>query len=124
MDVVLTDREATVMDVLWERGASTVAEVQDGLSDRLAYTTVLTILRTLEQKAYVTHSEEGRAHRYAVLVPKDIARASALKALSDKLFGGSAELLLTQLISDRKLSRDQLARMQRILDERSRKQKP
>ena len=123
MDVVLTDREATVMDVLWERGDSTVAEVQEHLSDRLAYTTVLTILRTLEQKAYVAHSEEGRAHRYAASVPRDIARASALQALSDKLFSGSAELLLTHLVSDRKLTPDQLARMQKILGERSRKQK-
>jgi predicted transcriptional regulator len=49
MKIVLTDREATVMDVLWERGASTVTEVQEKLADRLAYTTVLTILRSLEQ---------------------------------------------------------------------------
>jgi predicted transcriptional regulator len=124
MDVVLTDREATLMDVLWDHGASTVAEVQEGLSDPLAYTTVLTILRTLEQKGYVTRHEEGRAHRYAACVPRDVARASAVKALSEKLFSGSAELLLTHLVSDRKLTRSQLERMQKILDERSRKQKP
>lgn len=124
MEVLLTDREATVMDVLWRRGASTVAEAQENLADRLAYTTVLTILRTLEQKGYVTHSEEGRTHRYVALVLRDVARASALKALSDKLFSGSSELLLTQLISDRGLTRGQLARMRKILDETPRKQKP
>ncbi len=120
MDVVLTDREATVMDVLWERGASTVSEVQEGLRDRLAYTTVLTILRTLEQKNYVSHLEEGRAHRYSALVPRDAARKSALAALSEKLFKGSAELLLTHIVTDNKLTRDDLERMQKIIDDRTR----
>jgi predicted transcriptional regulator len=71
--------------------------------------------------AFVAHREVGRAHRYAALVPRDVARRSALKALSEKLFSGSTELLLTHLVSDRKLTRSQLERMQKIIDERSRK---
>ena len=59
MDIALTDREADVMQILWERGPSVVAEVRDHLADELAYTTVLTILRTLEAKGYVAHEEEG-----------------------------------------------------------------
>ena len=61
VEIQFTDRELDVMGVLWERGASTVAEVQTSLHDELAYTTVLTILRTLEEKGHVSHEEAGRA---------------------------------------------------------------
>ena len=68
MHVTFTDRELDVMAVLWTQGASTVADVRDRLDDPLAYTTVLSVLRTLEAKGYVGHVEEGRAHRYHPLV--------------------------------------------------------
>ena len=64
MNVQFTDREVDVMEVLWERGPSLVAEVRAALRDELAYTTVLTILRTLEGKEYVRRAPEGRGHRY------------------------------------------------------------
>lgn len=115
-DVVFTDRELDIMAVLWERGPSTVAEVRDHLSDRLAYTTVLTILRTLEGKGHVGHEEEGRAHRYHPRVDRDRAQVSALQRLTRKLFSGSTELLLTQLVSDRHLSEEELQRMRELLD--------
>ena len=60
MDILLTDREADIMQLLWEHGPSVVAEVRDRLRDELAYTTVLTVLRTLEAKGYAKHDEEGR----------------------------------------------------------------
>lgn len=113
-----TDRELDVMSVLWERGDATVAEVQQRLSDDLAYTTVLTVLRTLEEKGHVGHTEEGRAYRYHPLVEREAAGASALRRLVDRVFGGSAELLLTQLVSERDLSEAELERMRRLLDER------
>lgn len=121
MDIVFTDRELDVMAVLWERGAATVAEVRDALPDDLAYTTVLTILRTLEEKGHVTHDEQGRAHRYRPLVPKTKAEKSALSRLMKKLFQGSPELLLTQLVSDRKLSPDDLKRMRALIDDQLKK---
>ncbi|HEX6306934.1 MAG TPA: BlaI/MecI/CopY family transcriptional regulator [Longimicrobiales bacterium] len=118
MEIAFTERELDVMDVLWERGASTVAEVQEVLADDLAYTTVLTILRTLEEKGYVTHAEEGRAYRYIPLVERSEAGASAVRRLMRKLFRGSPELLLTHLVAERGLTRDQLEAMRRMLDER------
>lgn len=118
-DIHLTDREADVMQVLWEHGPSVVNEVKERLADDLAYTTVLTILRTLEQKGYVKHEEEGRVHRYFAAVKEDAARKSALQHLTGKLFKGSAELLFTHLVSDRKLSRDQIDRMRALLAETS-----
>ncbi len=123
MRVVLTDREAEFMEVLWEHGPSTVAEVRERLEDDLAYTTVLTILRNLESKGYVGPSKDGRAHRYAPLVDRNVARKSALRDLSQKLFKGSPELLLTHLVSSEKLSDAQIARIQQLLDERRNKGK-
>lgn len=118
MDVSLTDREASLMDVLWERGPSTVAEVRDHLADDLAYTTVLTILRNLEAKGYVRHDEEGRAHRYSAAIDRDAAQRSALRALKQKLFRGSTELLLTRLVSDEKLSATEVERIRQLLETR------
>ncbi len=118
MEVVFTDRELDVMQVLWERGGSTVAEVQTSLADELAYTTVLTILRTLEEKGHVSHEEEGRAYRYHALVDRDSAGASAVRRLVRKLFAGQPEALLTHLVSERELTAEQLERMRSLLDER------
>ena len=116
MDILLTDREADIMQLLWEHGPSVVAEVRERLSDELAYTTVLTVLRTLEAKGYVKHDEEGRVHRYSAVVQRQAARKSALRHLTRKLFDGSAELLLAHLVSDRKLTAAQIARLRSALD--------
>ena len=124
MRITLTDREAEFMEVLWERGPSTVAEVREHLPDDPAYTTVLTILRNLESKGYVGPSKDGRAHRYAPLIERDAARRSALRDLSTKLFKGSAELLMTHLVADDKLSEEQIKRIRQLLNQRSRKEKP
>lgn len=119
MEIKLTDREADLMEVLWRRGPSTVAEVRESLADDLAYTTVLTILRTLEEKGYVGHEQEGRAHRYMAAVERDVARRSALKALKRKLFHGSTGLLLAHLVEDEKLSEEEIDRIKRLLKQRS-----
>lgn len=112
------------MQVLWDHGPSVVAEVRGRLDDKLAYTTVLTVLRTLEAKGYVGHDEEGRGHRYFASVKQQTARKSALQHLTDKLFKGSAELLFSHLVSDQKLSPEQIKRMRALLAERSDKEKP
>ena len=118
MEVTFTDRELDIMGVLWEHGPSTVAEVREGLSDELAYTTVLTVLRVLEEKGHVGHEEEGRAHRYFPLVERAEAGQSALRRLTRKVFRGSPEMLLTNLVSDRQLSEKDLRRMRELLDRR------
>lgn len=115
-NVRLTDREAELMEVLWKQGPSTVAEVREQLEDELAYTTVLTILRTLEDKGYVTSTAEGRAHRYTPTIGRETAQRSATRALVRKLFDGSTELLLTHLVSDEKLTDEQVLRIKKLLD--------
>jgi predicted transcriptional regulator len=124
MDINLTDREADLMSVLWERGPSTVAEVQASLGDELAYTTVLTILRTLEAKGYVDHTNDGgRAHRYLPLVERAAAQRSALGHLAAKFFKGSTQLLLTHLVSDRKLTEDEVRNIRKLLAQHSKQSK-
>ena len=113
-----TDRELDVMAVLWELGSATVRQVQARLEPDLAYTTVLTILRVLESKGHVRHEPDGRAHRYLPTVAQEEAKASALRRLLAKVFSGSPEALLTQLVSDDNLSDEELHRLRRLLDDR------
>jgi len=118
MDISFTDRELDVMAVLWQRGSGTVSEVREAMDDDLAYTTVLTILRTLEEKGFVTHVAEGKAHRYRPAVTQNVAGKSALTRVLDKIFAGSSEQLLTQLVSDRNIDAAELRRLRRLLDDR------
>lgn len=118
MDINFTDRELDAMAVLWDHGPATVAEVRERITDPLAYTTVLTVLRTLEQKGHVGHEEEGKAYRYHPLVERAAAGESALRRIVGKVFRGSNELLLTHLVDSERLSDDEIRRMRRLLDER------
>ena len=118
MKISFTARELDVMAVLWERGSGTVAEVRDALSGDFAYTTVLTVLRTLEDKGYVSHTTEGKAHRDTPLVEPDVAGRSAIPRIVDTMFAGSPELLLTHLVSDRRLDRKKLRQLRALLDAR------
>ena len=114
-DFVLGDRELDVMGVLWDLGSGTVTEVREKLPADLAYTTVLTILRNLEAKELVRHTAEGKAHRYFPKVARRVARRSALTRIVDKLFHGSPEQLVAQLVEDDALSADDLHRLRALL---------
>lgn len=120
MGVKFTDRELDIMEALWEGGPSTVAEVQDYLDDELAYNTVLTMLKVLEEKGHVTHEQEGRAHRYRPLVPREQASRSALERVTERLFAGSTEAVLLELVDRRGLDEEEIRRMRDLLDERLR----
>ncbi len=111
-------RELAVMSVLWRLSSATVAEVREQLDEDLAYTSVLSALQLLEDKGYVRHEPEGRAHRYFPTVPADRAGRSAISRIRDAIFQGSSERLFAQLVSDRTLSRDELERMRALLAER------
>ncbi|HEV7595219.1 MAG TPA: BlaI/MecI/CopY family transcriptional regulator [Gemmatimonadaceae bacterium] len=120
MSIAFTDRELDIMAVLWDRGPSTAAEVREALAGQgadLAYNTVLTQLRILEDKKHVDHKEEGRAHRFRPLVKRREARASALSRTLDRLFGGSAEALVAQLVQHRGVTKEQLKGLRRVVDE-------
>lgn len=114
----LTAREMDVMSVLWDLGSATVTEVNERMDDDLAYNTVLTILRILESKGLVGHTKHGRAHHFHPLLGREEAGRSVLVRLRDKVFSGSAELLVAQLVSDEQLSPAAVRRLRKLLDQR------
>lgn len=116
----LTDREADLMNVLWEHGPCTVTEVHAHLSATLAYTTVLSVLRGLERKGSVTRTKVGRAHRYSARVTRDAACRRAVAALTAKFFHGSRDGLLVHLVEHERLGDAQVARLRALLDKRHR----
>ena len=120
MDVRFTDRELDIMRALWDRGPSTVAEVRDALQDDLAYNTVLTMLRILEEKGHVTRDTRARAHTYAPAVEREQAGAGALRRLVSTLFPGRPEELLVRLVDQEQVEAEELRRMREFLDDRLR----
>jgi len=117
----LTEAELRLMDVLWEKGAATVGEVAESLPKELglAYNTVLTTLRILDEKGYVRHtkSKEGRAFVYSPRVGRDEAGRSAVRYLVSRFFRNSPELLVLNLLKDEKLSEKELGRIRTLLAE-------
>jgi predicted transcriptional regulator len=113
----LTEAELRVMEVLWQLGRATVAEVTDALTPPpLAYNTVLTTLRILEQKGHVSHEGAGRAFVYYPLVEREVAAQSALKQVMSKFFGNNAGALALRLIEDERPSDDELSRLRSLIE--------
>jgi len=96
----LTKRERQIMDVLYRAEHATVAEVIAQLSNNPHYSTVRAQLRILEQKGHVRHEEEGQRYVYFPVVPRDVARRSALRHLIDTFFDGSAEKVVSALLGE------------------------
>ena len=118
MSISLTKRELDVMSVVWELGSATVGEVRDRLPDDLAYSTVLTIFRTLKTKGHVRYEQEGKAFRYHPLIQPDDAGDTVLGRLLNKVYQGSREMLVTRLVSDENVSPEELRSIRKMLDER------
>lgn len=115
---VFTDGELRIMDVLWDRGRATVADVVGGIAGprRPAYNTVLTMLGILEEKGYVRHEKAGRAFTYVPLVDRTAARRTALSSLLQRFFDGSPELLIANLLQHDAIGEAELARVRVLLD--------
>ena len=104
------------MEVLWRMGHATVAAVVDALdSPPLMYSTVLTTLRTLEQKGYVAHEEDGRAFLYHPVVERRQAANSAVRQLLGRFFGNSPGALAVALLDETRLSDADLARIAKTI---------
>jgi len=118
----LTEAELRLMDVIWDKGSATVAEVAEALpkSLGLAYNTVLTTLRILEDKGYLRHTaaKEGRAYIYNARVSREQASRSAVRHLLSRFFDDSAEALVLNLIDDEQLSDAELKRVKDLLKEK------
>ncbi len=113
----LTKLELQIMQVIWRRGASNVGEVQEGLEQRLAYTTVQTMLNILHRKGKLRRELNGRAYEYSATVTEAKALSHALRDVVDRMFGGSSEELVMSLIKSRQLDAKTIARLSRKLKE-------
>lgn len=114
-----TDRELDIMGILWSRSDATAAEVRDALAGQgveLAYNTVLSMLRILQDKGFVDYAVEGRAHRYRPLVRQEDAGRSAVRRLLDGLFDRSPERLMTHLLRAEPLDRETLERLRAMVE--------
>jgi predicted transcriptional regulator len=112
------------MEVIWQRGPSTVNDVVDALpaGQPRAYSTVLTTLRILERKGYLGHRQEGRAYLYHPLVDRHAVREGALKYVMDRFFDNSAELLMLNLFKGEHLTPEDLERLRKLIDDREEEQ--
>jgi len=113
----LTEAEYRLMTILWDRGESTVAEVVDSIGDPpLAYNTVLTTLRILEQKGYVRHKAVGRAFIYHAAVDRDEAQRSVVNHVLSRFFGGSPRELVLNLLESEAVDDSELDRLRELID--------
>ena len=122
--LVLTDHELRLMEVLWVKRQATVSDVTSALSPPvLAYNTVLSTLRTLEQKGYVAHTEAGRAFTYRPLVERDDAAKSAVNHVLARFFGNSPNALAVTLLDDVPLRAADREQIRQLLERKARGRK-
>src|ERR1700709_2155437 len=109
----LTKLELQIMQVIWRRGTSSVNEVQEGLEQQLAYTTVQTMLNILQRKGKLKRKLRGRAYEYSATVTEAKASGHAVRDLVDRMFGGSSEELVMSLIKSRQIDAKKIAELSR-----------
>ncbi len=115
---VLTAAEAEVMNVIWDHTSTSVAEIVDRLPRDLAYTTVMTTVRILENKGFVDQcGKRGRAFLYEASIGRDEARESMSLEVANRLFGGSIKSLVMNLVQDQAINSDDLAEVKRLIEE-------
>lgn len=113
----LTEAELRLMEVLWQKRQATVADVTEALPPPpLAYNSVLTTMRILEQKGYVRHHEEGRAYVYEPLVEREAAAKSAVGQLLKRFFGNKSAALALRLVEEERPSDEELRRLRALIE--------
>jgi BlaI family transcriptional regulator, penicillinase repressor len=112
----LTGQELELMKIIWRRGAATVREVYEELLERrrIAYTTVMTTMKTLEQKGYLRANQQDRAYVYQPTKPKNQVIKGMVREFVDRVFNGAAEPLVVHLIEDKQLSEADLREISRM----------
>ena len=115
--ITLTQAELRLMKILWDRGESTVAEMVAAISaeEALAYTSVLTTIRILDTKGYVSHRQGGRAFRYSACIREIEASRSEVRHVLHRFFGNSRERLLLSLLGDDEISPGELSRLKEAI---------
>lgn len=116
----LTEGELRLMTIIWRLGEATVAEVTEALpaDQPLAYNTVLTTMRILEQKGYLRRMKSGRAHVYQPLISRNQARRHVVRHMVQSFFNDSPELLLLNIIENEELSPEELQHLKKMIDDK------
>jgi len=115
---VITAAEAEVMNLIWDHAPCPISEIVERLPRSLAYTTVMTTVRILEEKGFIAKSgKRGRAFLYRAIVERDRVRGSMSHEIANRLFGGSIKSLVLNLVQDTEISADDLAEVKRLIEE-------
>jgi len=114
---LLTNLELKLMNIVWKLGEATVKDVKNALPRRkpLAYSTVLTVMRILERKGFVRHETDNRTYVYYPIVSRDEVVQSMLQNMANRLFDGSAELLMVNVLEKEDLSLEELRRLKQLI---------
>lgn len=115
--ITLTEAELRLMKILWRRGESAVGDLVAAMPDgeSLAYNSVLTTIRILEQKGYVTHRQEGRAFVYSPCVAEQDASRTEIRHIMQRFFGDSRERLLLSVLRDEEVTPEELERLKEAI---------
>ena len=114
-----TDAELSILRVLWQRGPSTVRQVQEEMGEDTGYTTVLKFLQIMTEKGLVTRDDAERTHVYQASLPEEETQRQLVTHLLDRAFRGSAKKLVLHALSAKKASAAELAEIRKLLDEMS-----
>jgi BlaI family penicillinase repressor len=119
----LTDQELEIMKVVWDLNQATVRDIYEKLLEhrRIAYTTVMTMMKILEEKGHLTKNQDDRAHLYRPAQPKHAVLQGMVREFVNRVFNGSAEPLLLHLVEDDKISNEDLAEITRLVKASRRK---
>ncbi len=122
----LGELQHAIMTVLWERGEATTAEVHEALRGErgLAFTTIATMLRKMEDKGVLAHRADGRQFVYRPTVSEDQVRRSMVGQLVERLFGGDPKALVAHLVSEHEIDADELVQLRRRLSSRAKRARP
>ena len=119
----LTEQELEIMKVVWDKGTATVRDVYETLRERrkIAYTTVMTMMKILEQKGHLTKNAEDRSHVYTPTEPKQTVVRGMVSEFINRVFNGSAEPLLMHLVEDRHVTAEELREISNMISKRGKK---
>lgn len=114
-----TEAELAILQVLWERGASTVRQVQEELQEArgTGYTTTLKLMQIMFEKGLLHRDDSGHAHIFRAAITRNRTQQQLVRQLLDQVFNGSAQQLVLQALSSRKSTPDELAEIRKLLDD-------
>lgn len=112
-----TDSELAILRVLWNRGPSTVRQVNEALGEEAGYTTILKFLQIMTEKGLVLRDDSERTHVYECRLPEEETQQQLVTDLLDRAFSGSAKKLVMQALSTKKASAEELAEIRKLIDE-------